>query len=88
MPYLRLRQDIAIPLTSDLSDNATPAQIKAKLPVDLQDDVVALFKKIKNWKSHAVKINAGAANEEFSVTATYEICRHDIGQSCSPQREI
>ena len=88
MPYLRLRQDIAIPLTSDLPDDATLAQIKAALPPDLQDDAVALFQKIKRWKGYAVKINEGAGNEEVSITATYEICRHDIGKACSPQREI
>jgi len=27
-------------------------------------------------------------NDELSVTATYEICRHDIGEACSRQIEI
>jgi len=75
-------------LTSDLPDNATPAQIKAALPLELQDIIVDYYQKIKKWKSYAVKINAGLANEELSVTATYEICRHDIGKACSRQVEI
>lgn len=88
MSYLRIRQDTAIPLTSDLPDDATLAQIKAALPLELRDEVVAYYQKIQKWKSYAVKINEGAANEELSVTATYEICRHDINQECSPQKEI
>ena len=88
MPFLRLRQDIAIPLTSDLPDDATPAQIKAALPLELQNIIIDYYQKIQTWKSYAVKINDGQANEELSITATYEICRHDIGKACSPQREI
>ena len=88
MPYLRIRQDTAIPLTSDLPDNATPSQIKAALPQELQDIIVDYYLKIKKWKSYAVKKNAGQVNEEVSITATYEICRHDIGKQCSPQKEI
>ena len=88
MPFLRIRQDTAIPLTSDLPDNATPAQIKAALPLELQDIIVDYYQKIQKWKSYAVKINNGQANEELSVTATYEICRHDTGKACSPQMEI
>ena len=88
MPLLRIRQDIAIPLTRDLPDNATPAQIKAALPLELQSIIVDYYQKIQKVKSYAVKINAGVDNEEVSNTATYEICRHDIGKQCSPQREI
>ena len=88
MPYLRIRQDTAIPLSKDLPDNATPAQIKAALPLELQSIIADYYQKIQKWKSYAVKINEGAANEEVSVTATYEICRHDVGKACSPQQEI
>ena len=88
MPYLRIRQDIAIPLTSDLPDDATPAQIRAALPLELQSIISDYYQKIQKWKSYAVKINAGQPNEELSVTATYEICRHDIGKACSRQVEI
>lgn len=88
MPFLRIRQDLAIPLISDLPDNATPAQIKAALPLALQSIIADYYQKIKTWKSYAVKVNEGQSNEEVSVTATYEICRHDIGKACSPQREI
>ena len=88
MSYLRMRQDTAIPLTKDLPDDATLTQIKNALPLELQDDIVAYYQMIKKWKSYAVKINAGAINEELSVTATYEICRHDIGQACGETHEI
>ena len=88
MPYLRIRQDIAIPLASDLPDDATPAQIRDALPLELQSIIVDYYQKIKRWKSYAVKINDGAVNEEPSITATYEVCRHDINQSCSKQTEI
>lgn len=88
MSYLRIRQDTAIPLTTDLPDNATLLQIKAALPVELQDIIADYYQKIRKWKSYAVKINEGADNAEASVTATYEICRHDIKQPCSPQIEI
>ena len=88
MPYLRIRQDTAIPLTSDLPDNATPSQIKAALPLELQSIIIDYYQKIQKWKSYAVKINEGSVNEEVSVTATYEICRHDIGKACSRQVEI
>ena len=88
MPYLRIRQDTAILLASDLPDDATLAQIKGALPQELQNIIVDYYKKIQKWKSYAVKINEGAANEELSVTATYEICRHDVGKACSPQKEI
>ena len=88
MPYLRIKQDTAILLANDLPDNATPVQIKNALPSELQDIIVGYFKKIQKWKSYSVKINEGADNEEISVTATYEICRHDIGKACSRQVEI
>jgi len=88
MALLRIRQDTAIPLASNLPDDATPSQIKAALPQELQDIIVDYYQKIQKWKSYAVKINDGQANEELSITATYEICRHDIGKACSPQREI
>jgi cation transport regulator ChaB len=88
MPYLRIRQDLAIPLTSDLPDDATPKQIRDALPQELQDIIVDYYQKIQRWKSYAVKINDGQNSEELSITATYEICRHDIGEPCSPQTEI
>ena len=88
MPYLRMRQDTAILLSRDLPDDATSAQIRAALPLELQDIITDYYQKIKKWKSYAVKINAGQVNEEVSITATYEICRHDIGKQCSPQKEI
>ena len=88
MPFLRIRQDTAIPLTSNLPDNATPAQIKAALPLELQAIIADYYQKIQKWKSYAVKINAGQDNEEVSISATYEICRHDIGAACSLRKEI
>ena len=88
MSLLRIRQDIAIPLANDLPDDATLSQIKAALPLELQGIIARYYKEIKKWKSYAVKINEGQDNEELSITATYEICRHDIAKACSPQREI
>jgi len=56
--------------------------------LELQGIIVDYYQKIQKWKNYAVKINAGQDNEELSVTATYEICRHDIGEACSRQIEI
>jgi len=71
-----------------LPDNATLTQIKAALPQTAQDEIAAYYQMIQKWKSYAVKINEGELNEGLSITSTYEICRHDIGESCSPQVEI
>ncbi len=73
MPYLRFTLDLAIP-------QPLPPALVAALPTIRQG--------IKDLKAYAAKINAGKANEEMTVKATYHICNHDIGQPCDAEVEI
>ena len=71
--YLRFTLDLAV-------KQPIPAVLQAKLP--------AIKDAIKQLKAYASKINAGAANEEITVKATYHICRHDEGLPCDPEVAI
>ena len=88
MPFLKIVTLLTIRINDDVADDATLAEIKAQLPLALQDDIAAYYQKIQKWKSYAVLVNAGQPNEELTRTAFFEIHRHDIGKACSPQREI
>ena len=61
---------------------------KEPLSPSLQGKLTAMENVIKAVLGEAVKINAGLANEEMTVTAKYHICRHDEGKSCKPEVEI
>lgn len=43
---------------------------------------------VRALKAYAVKINAGAANEEMTVKAVFHKCHHDGNQPCEPEVEI
>ncbi len=74
MAYVRFILDLAIP---EAIYNAIPAAKKT-----------AIRDRIRELKALAVKINAGQANEEMTVKATFHICRHDEGGVCGPEQEI
>ena len=74
MSFMRFQLDLAIP---EAVYNAIPAAKK-----------LAARDAIRSLKALAVKINAGAANEEMTVRAVYHICRHDEGAPCGPEQEV
>ena len=63
MSFVRFTLDLAVP-------QAVYDQIPSATKVAFRDRIRAL-------KALAVRINAGAANEEMTVKATYHICHHD-----------
>lgn len=65
MALIRFVLDLAIP---ESVYNAIPAAKKT-----------AIRDRIRELKALAVKINAGAANEEATVKATWHRCTHDEG---------
>ena len=74
MSYIRFTLDLAIP-------EAAYAAIPAATKTAIRDRIRAL-------KALAVKINAGAANEEMTVKATWHKCHHDDGKPCEPEQDI
>ncbi len=74
MAFVRFTLDLAIPQT-------VFAGIPAARKLAFKNEVLAL-------KALAVKINAGAPNEEMTVKATYHICNHDVGGPCEPEQLI
>jgi hypothetical protein len=58
----------------------TPQQVKTAFP--------ELLPAIKAAKAKTSVLNAGKSNEEFTMRATYHICRHDEGKSCDAEVEI
>ena len=88
MPYLIVNTSLAIPMSKDLPDDASLADINKTLPKALQAYTPDILAAIQKLKSYAVKVNEGAINEEMTVTAQYHIHRHDIRKECSPDRGI
>ena len=75
MALIRFMLDLAIPETVYV---AIPSAKK-----------LAIRDMIRELKSLAVRINAGASNEEMTVKATWHRCHHDSGdQPCEPEQEI
>lgn len=74
MALVRFTLDLAIPQT-------VFATIPAARKLAFKNEVLAL-------KALAVKINAGAANEEMTVKATFHTCRHDEGLPCEAEQDI
>ncbi len=74
MALIRFTLDLAIP-------QAAYAAIPAAKKTAIRDQIRAL-------KAYAVKINAGAANEEFTVKASYHICNHDTGGPCEQEFDV
>ena len=66
-------------------DLAIPEAAYAAIPAATK---TAIRDRIRALKALAVKINAGAANEEASVKATWHRCHHDTGGSCEPESDI
>jgi len=70
----RFRLDLAIPEAAYL---AIPAATKA-----------AFRDRIRAMKALAVKINAGAADEEATITASWHKCNNDTNTPCDPDQDI
>ena len=66
-------------------DLAIPKSVWGSIPkakkVAFRDAVLAI-------KAYAVKINAGAANEEMTVSASWHWCGHDEGKACEEEQKI
>lgn len=75
MSYIRFTLDLAV-------KQPIPSALQTKLPV-IRDA-------IRQLKTYAEKINAGASNEEMTVRAVYHICHHDESPSlpCEPEIEV
>lgn len=74
MALIRFTLDLAIP-------QAVYTAIPAAKKTAIRDQIRAL-------KAYAVKINAGAANEEMTVKATWHVCNHDTGGPCEVERDV
>ncbi len=67
-------------------DLAIPEAVYDAIPTAKK---TAIRDRIRELKALAVKINAGADNEEATVKATWHRCYHDTGsQSCEPEQAI
>ena len=49
---------------------------------------VAIRDMIRELRAYAVKINAGADNEEMTVNAKWHRCLHDTGGKCEDGQDI
>ncbi len=75
MAYIRFKLDLAIP---EETYNKIPPSVK----LEIRD-------KIRQLKSYAMKINAGADNEEMTVKASYHVCHHDeLNVPCESEIDI
>ena len=74
MALIRFQLDLAIP---ESVYNAIPTATKT-----------AFRDRVRALKALAVKINAGAANEEASVKATWHTCHHDTDGPCEVEQDI
>ena len=61
---------------------------KSKKPQEVNQEFPNLLPAIKALKAKATKINAGAVNEEMTVTAKYHVCRHEDNLPCEAEVEI
>jgi len=69
-------------------DLAIPESVFDKIPLAKRQ---AFRDAVQAIKAFAVRLNGGMENEEFTVTASLHICRHDEGEGCEPDelnREI
>jgi len=37
---------------------------------------------------YSERINEGKENEEDTIKAKFHICKHDIGEPCSPEEDV
>ena len=75
MSLIRFQLDLAIP---EAVYNAIPLAKR-----------VVIINAVRALKAYAVKINAGAANEEMTTKAKWHVCRHDEGNlPCEKEQEI
>ena len=77
MPYRRYLVQLAIPCDED--GKVTGAANSVINPLEAA---------LSNAKKFAVKINEGLPNEENTVNASWHICNHDLGQSCTGWLDI
>jgi|WetSurMetagenome_2_1015567.scaffolds.fasta_scaffold653287_2 hypothetical protein len=59
-----------------------------QIPTSLATQIPAIREQIRVLKTYAAKINAGTLLEEASMKASFHICRHDEGKSCSSEQDI
>lgn len=66
-------------------DLAIPEAVYDAIPAAKK---VAFRGTIRAMKALAVKINAGATNEEMTIVARWHRCGHDEGKACEVEQEI
>ncbi len=67
---------------------AVPEDKNGKLPIALESQWNSLLSEIRAFKQASVKINAGLANEEDTIKASWHVCHHDTGEACEPKIDI
>ena len=83
MSLIRFNLDLAIP-----EDPNGTLVAGVKINSSLAQKIPAIRNAIRALKAYAVKINAGAVNEEATVKASWHICHHDENKPCESEQEI